>query len=81
MLYKKVHRQYLRQFRKGRRFKFNKRDDEEHEITREPYIDVYENDYYISVDYDDYYISDIMILIYLTGRKGERRYNIIWLED
>lgn len=36
MLYKKIHRQYLREFRKGKRFKL---DDEVYKIIKEPFID------------------------------------------
>ena len=36
MLYKKVHRQYLRQFKKGRKFKFYK---EVYEAISKPFID------------------------------------------
>ena len=38
MLYKKVHRQFIRQFRRGRKFKI---DDEEEirKILKEPYIE------------------------------------------
>ena len=45
MLYKKIHRRYLKQFRVGRKFKF-KGLTEEYEITREPRIGAY----YISTD-------------------------------
>lgn len=38
MLYKKVHRQYLRQFRKGRKYKFND-SNIVGEIIRKPSID------------------------------------------
>lgn len=37
MLYKKIHRQYLRQFRIGR--KFNLYNDKCEEVIRRPYID------------------------------------------
>lgn len=43
MLYKKVHRQYLRKFRVGRKFEYN---NKVHEIIKEPYI--YKN--YICID-------------------------------
>ena len=36
MLYKKIHRQYLREFRKGRRFKL---DGEIYKIIKKPFID------------------------------------------
>ena len=36
MLYKKIHRQYLRQLWKGRKFKY---DGEVYEVTRKPYIE------------------------------------------
>ena len=36
MLYKKIHRQYVKEFRKGRKFKI---DGEVYEVTREPYIE------------------------------------------
>lgn len=45
VLYKKVHRQYLRQFKVGRKFKC---DGEVHEIIKEPYIGRYKN--YICID-------------------------------
>lgn len=37
MLYKKIHRQYLRQWRIGRRFKID--SGLVYEVTREPFID------------------------------------------
>ena len=43
VLYKKVHRQYLREFKKGRKFKY---DNKVHEIIKEPYID----ETYICID-------------------------------
>ena len=36
MLYKKIHRQYVKEFWKGRRFKI---DDEVYKIIKEPFID------------------------------------------
>ena len=36
MLYKKIHRQYLRQFKKGRTFKI---DGEVYKVYEEPFID------------------------------------------
>ena len=53
MLYKKIHRQYLREFKKGRRFKYydgsyNVRD----EVTSKPYIDYSEGAICVKSDYD-----------------------------
>ena len=38
MLYKKVHRQYLREFRTGRKFKFYDDNIINFNVTREPYF-------------------------------------------
>ena len=37
MLYKKIHRQYLREWRLGRKFKLD--NGEVYEVTKEPFID------------------------------------------
>ena len=81
MLYKKIHRQYLREWRKGRGFRFDN-SGEECEIIRGPYI----RDNYIwvdfgYVDYDDY--DDLDLIRMTGGYPGQIRYHeaITWLED
>ena len=40
MLYKKIHRQYLREFKRGRKFKIRNINckGKEYEVTKEPYV-------------------------------------------
>lgn len=54
MLYKKVHRQFLRQFWKGRKFRIF--GDEVYEVTSKPYIEKDYNGNYINI-YRWYLIS------------------------
>ena len=75
MLYKKIHRQHLRQFWKGRKFKF-KTGKEIYRVSRKPYI--IDEDHTIYVDYGDY---DFLGIISMTSRKVRYIDKIIWLED
>ena len=72
MLYKKVHRQYLRQFRVGRKFKCY---GFVYEITKEkPYIDIKGG----SIRIDHWYL----ILIAITGSgSGQLWIDVEWVED
>ena len=79
MLYKKVHRQYLKEFREGRKFKHEFSSNVVCEITRGPYI----RGNYICVDFVDYDYDDL-VLIHMTGQYlGQIRYHevITCLED
>ena len=82
MLYKKIHRQYLREWRKGREFRFDDSGEECEIIRRGPYIrDNYIWADYGDVDYDD---SDDLDLIHLTGPDLGQiwdKNDMIWLED
>ena len=75
MLYKKIHRQHLRQFRKGRKFKF-KPGNEVYRVSRKPYI--IDEDHTIYVDFGDY---DFLGIISMTSRRIRYIGKIIWLED
>ena len=82
MLYKKIHRQYLRKWKVGRRFRHEKYGNV-YRITREPYID----GRYITIDCIDktHYGYDFS-LIYMTGDSSGRfwynknNYNVEWLD-
>lgn len=80
MLYKKVHRQHLREFWEGRRFEVRTYSSVNvYEVTSEPYIEGL--DYQILVDRSDGYD---MLLIPLCGLdKGKLRHKfpiIKWLD-
>lgn len=49
MLYKKIHRQYLREFRMGRKFRYN---GEVHEVAGKLYINYSEGYIGVSVEYN-----------------------------
>lgn len=69
MLYKKIHRQHLREFRKGRRFK---RGYTVSEIIGKPYIE--EKGYFVCVD--------LLNIIFMRGpNRGILIYSVEWLED
>lgn len=70
MLYKKIHRQYVKEFRKGRKFKTKYTVSE---VIGKPYIE--EEGYYIGVD--------LFNLIFMRGpSKGILIYmGIEWLGD
>ena len=72
MLYKKIHRQYLRKWRIGRKFKYNRHV---YEVTKKPYIDIERG----SIRIDNWHL----ILIPITGpSKGALIYiGIEWVED
>lgn len=67
MLYKKVHRQYVREWRLGRKYKFS---GVVLEVIREPYINIEKG--YIAAEY--------RVLIRISSGKMYR-HEIIWLED
>ena len=69
MLYKKIHRQYLREFKKGRKFKFNDGSEEVYEIFDEPLVD--EDDELIWVD-------GMSLISLYSGRLLHKDY-ITWL--
>ena len=71
MLYKKVHRQHLRQWRKGRRFKF-KNGGGVRVISK-----LFIGKGYIYIDYDAGYINP---LISMEGQILSTIKNIEWLE-
>ena len=70
MLYKKVHRQFLREFKKGREFRVG---DDVYKVTREPCIDP---EYIYSVVSDNAWplipLVDAPKSIYYYPDKGER---------
>lgn len=68
MLYKKIHRQFLREFRVGRKFKYNK---VVYEVTEKPHIDP---EYIYSVVSDNKWplIPLVDAPIYYYPDKGER---------
>ena len=74
MLYKKVHRQHLREFRKGRKFKY---DYHVHEVTKEPYI--YGGSIWISriIEYNKK--SSSLWLFNIAGRNPGRWWNVTWI--
>ena len=77
MLYKKVHRQYLREFRVGRKLKF-RGIDIVYEITKEPFI--MRVGYQILVERSGCHMMLISLLsgmIYQYKDKNE----LLWLED
>lgn len=67
MLYKKVHRQFIRQFWKGRKFKFNDGDIEVYEIIDEPVI-----------DRDFVWVDGMNLISLYSGRLLHKDY-ITWL--
>lgn len=67
MLYKKVHRQFVRQFRKGRKYKFFS----VWEVIKEPYID----DNYIKVGSD----RNPFYLINITSGRLDHCNEITWV--
>lgn len=82
MLYKKTHRQYLREFKVGRRYRYE--GDGVYEITRKPYID---EDYYIKIDVDNdrYFSCRCIAVIALYSGKMWYKFKIakdiiIWLD-
>ena len=75
MLYKKIHRQHVKQFRKGRKFRFY--GFHEVKIIKEPYID---GDYIkINVAYDRY--DNPAIISFYSGKLWHKNDDITWLED
>lgn len=60
MLYKKYHRNYLKQFRIGRRFKFHENEGNVFGVTCKPYI---EKDYkgnYINISITRWYLISLV---------------------
>ena len=74
MLYKKFHRQFIRQFWKGRKFRFNDGGNI-YEVTFGPYISWTGN---IVVDISN---RDAWRIIRLSTGKLRYKDNIEWLED
>lgn len=72
MLYKKYHRNYIKQFRIGRRFKFHKDDDEVYGVTCKPHIEKGYNDNYTNISITRWYLISIV-----SGKIVLR--NITWL--
>ena len=70
MLYKKVHRQYLREFRVGRRFRFYDDSSEVHEVTRKPEIGLF------SIRVSDW---DVISMVQWPGKMWLKD-NIEWLD-
>ena len=66
MLYKKVHRQYLREWRVGREFKF--KDSNVHKVIEKPYIRLFD------------ICSDGWLLIVLITGRIMCAGNIEWLD-
>ena len=87
MLYKKIHRQYVKEFREGRKFKCEEFGDDVREITSKPYID--SRGWWICVkvmlvDKDRYdFWSVISITNCFMSHKGElsNKNDITWLEN
>ena len=83
MLYKKVHRQYVRQYRIGRKFKWKFGWLEEvYEVTQKPYIDISK---YAIIVYLKGGFSGVNMRWYLIHFKG-KYLGVIgtgreWLED
>ncbi len=83
MLYKKTHRQYLREWRLSRRFKHEECGNV-YRITKEPYID----GRYITIEcIDETHYGYDFSLIYMTGdSSGQFWYNknnysdVVWLD-
>ena len=68
MLYKKVHRQYVKEFRRGRKYEF---DGKVREVTRKPHINIEEG---------GYIVAEFRVLIRFSS--GEiYQHGMIWLED
>lgn len=67
MLYKKVHRQYVRQFRIGRKYKFS---SYVYEVIEKPYINIRKG----------YIAAECRVLIIISSGKMYW-HDIIWLED
>ena len=67
MLYKKIHRQYVKEFREGRQFRF--KNEEIFTIITKPGID------------RDFIWIDSWVLIDITTGQIKHKNNIIWLED
>lgn len=78
MLYKKIHRQYLREFRIGRGYRYENESVYRNRITRKPYI----NEDYIQIDVDNEYFGDRCIaLIALYSGKMWYKFKIItWVD-
>lgn len=79
MLYKKIHRQYLREFREGRKYRY---EDVERVVAKKPYID----GKYIQIIYvkDGCRFCSVQILISIENLfLGEllSKSDITWLED
>lgn len=76
MLYKKIHRQHLREFRVGR--KFIKYDDSHvHEVTKEPYV--YGGSIWISRIIDCNKRPSSLWLFNIAGRNPGRWWNVTWI--
>ena len=66
MLYKKFHRQYLRDFRIGKEFKFVFDDGEKvHRIIREPYINIIERS--IAINCNNGFV--LSLISFWSGRE------------
>lgn len=82
MLYKKIHRQFLREFRVGREFKFFDVLEEVYEVTQKPYIDI--NGIMAYLKGDSSGVNMRWYLIHTSGYYKGRilsNGNIAWLED
>lgn len=81
MLYKKIHRQYLRQWRLGRKYKMY---GEVCEVTREPYLDS-EYNYNVAVGEliaGGKYFATTSIILSIGGKYlGHMWKDPEWLED
>ena len=66
MLYKKIHRQYLREFRKGRRFKWFGSTEV---VTKNP-----------DIDGNYIWVGDLFLIHLPSGRIRHKNDIITWLE-
>lgn len=67
MLYKKIHRQYVKEFRKGRKYKFFS----VWEVIKEPYID----EGYIKIGISRYGVEDKVVDTLMSIVGG---YSVLW---
>lgn len=74
MLYKKIHRQYVKEFRKGRKFKYN---GFVYEVTGEPHILRTTTYDYIIVDLD---YDEVLHIICISTRRIRLRNTITLLD-
>ena len=70
MLYKKIHRQYIRKFRKGRKYMFPG-DNVVREITKKPYIEKHGN----CINTDCWFL-----ISFSTGRLLFNKDDFEWLD-